>query len=446
MKRKTLSDRQLLFLYFITLILTGVLFFSLPHTYKDGNPKPVIDRFFTVVSAVCVTGLSTFPTGDLSRAGQVFLLFLIQAGGLGYIAFTTLFLFFPGLRFSFRDSSIIEQYFGNSRVLNPRRIIRNILGMTFSLELAGAVVLFWGMRAQGVAHPGFSALFHAVSAFCNAGFSLYADSLTGFARNPVVITGVSFLIVTGGLGFMVLWNLGRKIRHPGGVSLMYHTRVMLVLTPLFILGGFLFYLFQEWNGAFSLMGLKEAAGAALFQSITTRTAGFNTVDQTSLSSPSLLITLFLMLTGGGSGSTAGGLKITTIFLLSLILMKGVDDHGEVTFLQRRITRDHLNRAGVYLMKAMALLFLCVLLILLVEESLWGSSPGFLAVLFEGVSALGTVGLSMGITSQLHLLSKIILICTMFAGRIGLFAVIMPQAYEQEVQKYIRYPKGEVLIG
>ncbi len=446
MKRQTLSNRQLLFLYFSSIILVGILLLSLPVSYRSGSPRPLIDRVFTAVSAVCVTGLATFPTEELSRTGQVALLFLIQLGGLGYIAFTTLFLFFPGLRFTFRDSSIIEQYFGDSRVLKPKRIIRNILGTTFFLELAGALILWGGMRRQGVDSPIFSAVFHAVSAFCNAGFSLYPDSLTRFSANPLVMGGASLMIVTGGLGFMVLWNLGGKLRNPGEVRLMYHSRVMLVLTPLFILAGFFFYLIQERTGAFSGMDAGEAAGAALFQSITTRTAGFNTVDQGDLSLPSLFITLFLMITGGGSGSTAGGLKVTTIFLLSLILIKGVDDHGEVTFLQRRISRDRLNRAGVYLMKAMAILFISILLILFVEDSPWGSSPGFMEILFEGFSALGTVGLSMGITPQLHILSKIILIFTMFAGRIGLFAMIMPPAYEQEVQKYIRYPKGEVLIG
>ena len=446
MKRHTLSNRQLLYLYFSSIILVGFFFLSLPISYRSGFPVPMIDRVFTAVSAVCVTGLATFPTEDLSRAGQGALLFLIQLGGLGYIAFTTLFLFFPGMRFSFRDSSIIEQYFGDSRVLKPKRIIRNILGMTFFLELTGAVILFGGMKRSGVESPVFSAVFHAVSAFCNAGFSLYPDSLTRFSANPLVIGGVSLMIVTGGLGFMVLWNLGKKLRAPGSVRLMYHSRVMLVLTPLFIVAGFFFYFVQERSGAFSGMGAGEAAGAALFQSITTRTAGFNTVDQGDLSLPSLFITLFFMITGGGAGSTAGGLKVTTIFLLSLILIKGVDDHGEVTFLQRRISRDRLYRAGVYLMKASAILFISILLILLVEDSYWGSSIGFLEILFEGFSALGTVGLSMGITAQLHSLSKIILIFTMFAGRIGLFAMIMPPAYEQEVQKYIRYPKGEVLIG
>lgn len=446
MKKSVLSDRQLLLFYFTVLILLGVLLLSLPFSYAGRQPAHWIDRLFTAVSAVCVTGLATFPTTDLSRVGQIFLLILIQAGGLGYITFTTLFLFFPGARFSLRDSSIIQQYFGENQILQPRRIMLNILGFTFCLEFLGTVILYGGMLRQGVGHPFFSSFFHAVSAFCNAGFSLYPDSLTRFSANPIVIGGVSLMIVSGGLGFMVLWNLGKKIRYGKKVRLMYYSRLMLVLTPLFILGGFTFYLIQEWHDLFAHMTRGEAVLAALFQSITTRTAGFNTIDQGELSTPSLIATLYLMLTGGGSGSTAGGLKVSTMFLLTLILVQGVDDHGEVSFLHRRISRDSLNRAGFYFLKAMMILTISVLLISIVEESRWGGGFNFMQILYECVSALGTVGLSMGITADLQPLSKLVLIATMYAGRIGLFAIIMPQVYQSEAYRHIRYPKGEVLIG
>jgi trk system potassium uptake protein len=446
MKKTVLSDRQLLLLCFLSLVLFGFILLSLPVSYKNGSPASWIDRIFTAVSAVCVTGLATFPTSDLSRTGQIFLLILIQTGGLGYVTFTTLYLFFPGTRFSFRSSSIIQQYFGENQVLHPRRIMLNILGFTFGIEFLGGLLLYWGMISQGESAPLFSSLFHAVSAFCNAGFSLYPDSLTRFTGNFRVLTGISLLIISGGLGFMVLWNLGKKFRYGKKVRLMYHSRLMLVLTPLFLLAGFFFFFLEEWDGLLAGLPRREALGAALFQSITTRTAGFNTIEQGGLSHPSLIVTLFLMLTGGGSGSTAGGLKVSTIFLLTLTLIKGVDDHGEVSFLKRRISREQLNRAGLYFMKAITLLFLSVLLVSLVEEGGWGGQFSFIDILYECVSALGTVGLSMGITEDLHILSKIVIIFTMFAGRVGLFAVIMPQIYASEAQKYIRYPKGEVLIG
>lgn len=446
MKKTILSDRQLLLLYFTTLILMGIFFLSLPFSYTRAQPAPWIDRLFTAVSAVCVTGLASFPSNDLSRIGQIFLLLLIQAGGLGYISFTTLFLFFPAARFSFRDSSIIQQYFGENQILQPRRIMLNIIGFTLGLELLGTVILYGGMRRQGVDNALFSSFFHAVSAFCNAGFSLYPDSLSRFSHNYIVIGGVSFMIVCGGLGFMVLWNLGKKIRYGKKVRLMYYSRLMLVLTPLFILAGFAFYLIQERRDLFASMSNGEAVMAALFQSITTRTAGFNTIDQGELSTPSLIVTLYLMLTGGGSGSTAGGLKISTMFLLTLILVKGVDDHGEVSFLRRRISRDNLNRAGFYFLKAMMILIISILLISIVEESRRGAGFSFMQIVYECVSALGTVGLSMGITADLQPLSKLVLIATMYAGRIGLFAIIMPQVYESEAYRHIRYPKGEVLIG
>jgi len=301
------------------------------------------------------------------------------------------------------------------------------------------------MLMQGVERPVFSSVFHGISAFCNAGFSLYPDSLTRFASNPVVMTGISFLIIFGGMGFMVLWNIFRVLKRPKQYKLRYHSKIMLLFTALLLLLGFIVYFLMERNRLFADMPLKEAAAAALFQSITTRTAGFNTVDQGGFSTPSYLLNLLLMLIGGGSGSTAGGIKVTTMFLLVLIFIKGIDDHGEITFLRRRISRDLLSRAGLYFLKALALLFLAVFLVSVFESFSWNSVAGFREILFECVSALGTVGLSMGITADLSDMSQMVLICTMFAGRIGLFTIIIPVVTAETVYN-IRYPEAEVLIG
>ncbi len=416
----------------------------LPSSFDNGRLE-LLDALFTAVSAVCVTGLSTVSTGDFSFSGQIIILFLIQAGGLGFITFSTLYLVFPGSRFSFSNMAIIQEYYGSEHIQKPERIIRRILSFTFLFELAGMVLLYLGMRRQGVERPVYSSVFHGISAFCNAGFSLYDDSLTRFSANPLVLTGASFLIITGGLGFLVHWNIQQYIFSKGKKKLLYHSKIMLVLTPVLILSGFLVFFLVERHRLFGSMDLTEALGASLFQSITTRTAGFNTVDQGGLSLPSFVMTFFLMLTGGGSGSTAGGLKVSTMFLLSLILVKGIDDKGEIPFMKRRISQDLLNRASLYFMKASMILFISVFMISLFECVRWNSSIAFRDIVFECCSALGTVGLSTGITSDLTSWSQLALICTMFAGRIGLFAIIIPAVHSESVYN-IRYPEGEVLIG
>ena len=439
-----LTDKQTLFLYFLILILLGTGLLMLPSSFNNG-PLGFLDALFTAVSAVCVTGLSTVSTGDFSLSGQIILLFLIQTGGLGFITFSTLYLVFPGSRFSFSNMSIIQDYYGSEHIQKPERIVRRILAFTFLFELGGMIVLYSGMRYQGVEHPVYSSIFHGISAFCNAGFSLYDDSLTRFADNPVVLTGISFLIITGGLGFLVHWNIMQCLSPGRKKRLLYHSKIMLLFTPILIALGFLVYFLMERHRLFASMDLKEAVGAALFQSITTRTAGFNTIDQGGLSLPSFGITVFLMLTGGGSGSTAGGLKVSTMFLLSLILIKGIDDKGEIPFMKRRISQDLLNRASLYFMKASMILMLSVFMVSLFESVRWNSSIAFRDIVFECCSALGTVGLSTGITSDLTPWSQLALICTMFAGRIGLFAIIIPSVHSESVYN-IRYPEGEVLIG
>ncbi|QEN09743.1 hypothetical protein EXM22_17785 [Oceanispirochaeta crateris] len=439
-----LSDKQVLFLYFLILIFVGTILLSLPSSYSAGSLRS-LDALFTAVSAVCVTGLSTVTTGDFSLSGKIILLCLIQAGGLGFITFSTLYLFFPGSRFSFRNTAIIQEYYGSEHIQKPKNIIRSILGFTLIFELSGILIIFPGMVRQGVEHPFFSSVFHGISAFCNAGFSLYSDSLTQFQGNPQVLGGVSFMIVTGGLGYMVHWNLFKKVSHPGKVKLRYHSMIMILFTfILIILGFFVFYLLER-HRLFSDMNTEDALMAALFQSITTRTAGFNTVDQSGFTAPSTLLNLVFMLIGGGSGSTAGGLKVTTTFLLFLIIIKGIDDHGEIPFLRRRISKELLNRASLYFLKAMVILILSVFLVSLFETIQLKNNIGFLEILFECISALGTVGLSMGITAELSDLSQLVLICTMFAGRIGLFAIIIPAVSPESVYN-IRYPEGEVLIG
>jgi len=404
---------------------------------------PFVDAFFTAVSATCVTGLITIDTSLWSRFGQVIILLLIQAGGLGIVTFGMLYLFLPKMRISLKNSKMLQNSFVAEKMSRGRQIIKSILSTTLLVELIGAMLLTLSFFRAGTEAPIFEGVFHSVSAFCNAGFSLFSDGMVPYRSNLLVNLTLMGLIVVGGIGFVVMRDLRRKFmdwRRP----LLFHTKIMLLAVPAFILIGFAGFLFLDTTAAFSHLPRGERILAALFQSITTRTAGFNTVDQASLSMTSRWLALVLMLIGGGSGSTAGGIKVTTAFILFIVLFRGVNERGDIRFLRRRIASADVSRAAMFFLKAISLLFVSILLLGIVEYT---NSNDFTAseLVFESVSAMGTVGLSMGITSELSFTGKIIIAATMFAGRVGLFSLVIRRARDR-ADALIEYPKGEVMIG
>lgn len=438
------SERLTLYGYFVGLIFLGTLLLSLPMSWSGAggiNSVPVEDAFFTAVSASCVTGLITVDTSLWSPVGQWVILALIQAGGLGIVTFGMLYLVLPRARISLKSSRYLRESFVSEQMPRARQMIGSILGTTFTIEAVGAVFLAIAFHRAGTDRPVVEGVFHAVSAFCNAGFSLFSEGLVPFRDNVLVNFTIMPLVVTGGIGFMVIRDIRRKLqdwRRP----LLFHTRLMLTATPLFILVGFLGYLFLDTNDLFRSLPTGERLMSVLFQSITTRTAGFNTVDQAGLSTTSQWLTLILMLIGGGSGSTAGGIKVSTAFILFIVLFRGVDEKGDVRLFRRRISSTNVERAAMFFLKAVSLLFVSILVLGILELPR-GFSPA--QVIFECVSALGTVGLSMGITGGLSLGGKIVVAMTMFAGRVGLFSLVIRTARDR-AEALIDYPKGEVLIG
>ena len=402
-----------------------------------------VDAFFTAVSAACVTGLITIDTSLWSRFGQLVILVLIQAGGLGIGTFGMLYLVLPRMRISLKNNKLIQDTFAAEKAPRGRGMIKSILGITFLVELTGAMLLTLGFFRAGTQAPVFEGIFHSISAFCNAGFSLFSDGMIPFRSDLLVNITLMGLIIIGGIGFLVIRDLQRKFtnwRRP----ILFHTRIMLLSVPVFIIVGFAGYLFLDVTGAFSSLPQGERFLAALFQSITTRTAGFNTVDQASLSMTSRWLTMVLMLIGGGSGSTAGGIKVTTAFILFVVLFRGVSERGDVHILHRRIGSAEVSRAAMFFLKAVSLLFVSILSLGIIEYS---NLSGFTSaeIVFECVSALGTVGLSMGITPNLSVGGKLVIAATMFAGRVGLFSLVI-RIVRDRTEALIEYPKGEVLIG
>lgn len=438
------SDKTVLFTFFPAVILIGSLLLFHPAAY--GNPAAMdlsyLDALFTAVSAVCVTGLITVDTAQYTQFGQTVILLLIQIGGLGIISLSTFFLAFPGSRISFKSQKAIKGYYIEMLEVQPKKIVRNIVLMTLGIEAAGALLLYLYFKDSSLDSPLFTAIFHAVSAFCNAGFSVFSNSLENFRDVAPVNIIIMVLIISGGLSFLVfheLWTIA--IRKKKASLLSVHSKAVLSTTLVLIVTGFILFMLLE--PGFSPL-------AALFQSVSPRTAGFNSVPQADLSTPSTLLTMFLMLIGGAPGSIAGGIKVTTLFLLFIMIVRKPLENGSIVLFKRSLSASMLAGAAQFLVKALALLFVATLALTISEGHSLLAQPGeyqasFIDIMFESISAFGTAGLSRGLTAYLSVPGKIIIMLTMFAGRIGLISMAMPVKRKIE-ETLIQYPEGEVMIG
>ncbi len=441
MARSISSEKVTLFGYFIFIILLGYILLFNEKAWNGSGRLSHIDALFTSVSAVCVTGLITVDTALYSNFGKIVIMLLIQAGGLGIITFTSLYIAVPRGRISLRSVGLIKKNYIDAVEHRAEHIIRNIVITTLCLEAVGTILLFVGFKHIEGPERLFTALFHSISAFCNAGFSLFSRNMEGYHNISIVAYTVSSLVVIGGIGFVVLQDIARR-RKTG--KLTFHSKVVLAGTGILILGGTLLYLVFEWNNSFQGFTSAGKITAAVFQSITTRTAGFNTIAQEAMSIPSKFITLPLMFTGGGPGSIAGGIKVTTVFIILIALFKGVDRKGELRLWKRKFSNKTISQANMLVSKAIILLFFSTLALTITEYVARPEDTIFLSVVFESFSAFGTVGLSLGLTPKLTILGKCVIIFTMFAGRVGLVSMAMPilRRWKQDVD----YPKGEVLVG
>ncbi|MCG3130300.1 MAG: Potassium/sodium uptake protein NtpJ [Phycisphaerae bacterium] len=407
---------------------------------------PFIDALFTSTSAVCVTGLSTIDVGQrLTPAGQGILLGLIQLGGLGITTVSTFLLLTAG-RATLGHALGAGESLAAVRV-QPLRLIWWVVGSTLAIEACGAVLLLWRFEGDGAA---WSAVFHSVSAFCNAGFSLNSDNLTGYRSDPVVLTTVSVLIMTGGIGFIVLrqvalwgWSLLRGRRFP----LFLHSRVVLLANAmLWLLGGAMF-LGLERNALLSDESFLVAAGNAMFHSISARTAGFNSVDLAFAREPTLFLMMFLMLIGASPGSCGGGMKVTTVSVILATMFARLRGVETVTLLRRTVPPATVQRSFLLLSIVLALLTLIVTGLLFAEEAAPAAvrADRLTVLSFEAVSAFGTVGLSAGVTPTLTTAGKLLIIVAMFVGRVGplvvALAILRPRSHPS-----FAYPLEELAIG
>jgi len=444
LRRVLQSEKLFLFSYFLAAIGLGTIVLYLPVSWGGAHPLSLVDALFTATSAVCVTGLITVDTPTYSNLGQIMILLLIQAGGLGIITFSTIYLARPRGRISLIRHRIIRGYYLESSGLGTMAIVRRIVAVTLSFELVGTMILYRTFSATVAEKRLFVSLFHAVSAFCNAGFSLFSNNLEGYTTNTAVSLTIMTLVVFGGLGFVVL-------RDAAGAAMVKKKQLSLHSKIVFLMSGTLlvfaagFYLAFESGRSLAALNPGQKIVAALFQAATPRTAGFNTISQGNLSIPSKTLTMLFMFIGGGSGSIAGGIKVNTFFIVLLMLFQGPDSRGEVTVFKRKIDGTRIFHATMFMLKALLLLFGSFLLLTITELWFAGHRIDVFSLAFETVSAFGTVGLSLGATPNLTGVGKLVLVVTMFMGRIGLLALAIPRSRPYPVH-VLDYPQGEVLIG
>ncbi len=447
--RLILRPQTLLVLTFAALVAIGAVLLSLPICHADPrNPVSPLDALFTATSAVCVTGLITRDTAtDFSRTGQIVILVLIQLGGLGIMTFGAMAFQLVGRRLSFSSvEALRDMFFQHELRGSLRAAAGRIVLLTFGFEALGAALLYQGLRASQ-AGGVFEAVFLAVSAFCNAGFSVYSDSLMSLRHSTLVVFTVMGLIVVGGLGYSVLLEIGRQTfkrlrrRREPPVVWSLHTKLVLVTTAgLIVLGTALLLITGVGREADTAGG---ALLAALFQSITARTAGFNTVPIGALPVPALLILIPLMFVGGSPGSCAGGIKTSTATVWLARTRARLLGQPWVALFGRRIPTEILRRA--VLVVSLAMLWNLVGIFLLTVTEHVGDGLRFEQVIFEQISAFGTVGLSTGLTPHLSPAGKLWIIASMFAGRVGPLTVALAVIRPRTPPPYT-YPYEPVMIG
>ncbi|GGR52932.1 potassium transporter KtrB [Deinococcus seoulensis] len=456
MRRKTLYSRlsppQLIALSFLLAILVGGVLLALPVTHglnEDGTRRSVnfLQALFTSTSALCVTGLNVIdPAKDFNRLGQVIIMLLIQLGGLGIITFGTSFALLSRRRVNFTERMRVAQQVGALNAGGVLSLIRSIFLYTFLIELVGAALLaFRFVPLEGWGRGLFYALFHSISAFNNAGFALYSNNLMNFVADPLVSIVVALLIILGGTGFLVQLNVVAHLMNPRRNRLAVHSKLVLTMMTVLLVVGTLTYLIFEWNNPATLgpLGFGAKLLASFFQSVTTRTAGFNTLDYGAMGLTTLFISIILMFIGANPGGTGGGIKTSTFYVMMASAWSMVRGRRDATLFHRRIDTDTILRAMTVGLLSIGLVNMMFVLLLALNTR---ADVRFVNLFFEAVSAFGTVGLSMNTTPLLNPDQHIVLIILMFLGRIGplTFAVAFSRSGSGDL---VRYPaEKDILIG
>lgn len=445
-----LSTTQIILLSFLVTIFIGSLILALPISSATGESVPYIDALFTATTSVCVTGLVTLPTySTWSPFAQVVILILIQIGGLGVVTIMTGVLLSLHKRIGMGGRFLLQDAFNLNSLSGIVRFIKNVLLGTFVVEGIGALLYMTVLVPEYGAKGVWMSVFNAVSAFCNAGMDVIGvDSLCGYVSNPMILFVTSALIVLGGIGFIVWWDVIAVWKNEKNHKwkcfrkLTLHSKIAISTTLLFLITGALAFFVFEYHNPLTLgpLSVGEKLQAAMFQSVTTRTAGFAAVPQENLTNASAILSLLLMFIGGSPVGTAGGVKTVTIAVLVISAFATIRNKDEAEIFQRRIAKQAINKAVAVTSMSFIIMFTSTVLLAAVTDA------DALDILFETVSATATVGLTRNLTPGLNLWGKLIIICTMYLGRVGPISLVIAFNTKKESKNMIKNPVEEISVG
>ncbi len=452
-KIRNLSPAQALVFYYTAAILLGTGLLATPWA-AQGESLFFLDALFTATSAQCVTGLIVVDTGTtLTLFGQCIVLVLIQIGGLGITTFSVYLFLYLRVGVSSRGRWLIHETLMHTPVSSWQDLIKGIFVLTLVIEGVGAFMLAFAFVPVLGFWPGiYSALFHSISAFCNAGFSLFPDSLIGFRDNPLVNLTIMALIILGGIGFLVIQELVQIVRsrvkqRSKRPKLSLHSKIVLVTTVVLIVYGAVMIGWLESDNSLAGMPLIEGFWTALFQSVTARTAGFNTIDLNVFRAPTVFLVLFLMFIGASPGSAGGGVKTTSLALFFAIFYSRLRGNQHTSLFRRTLPDEAITKALALVLLAIILIGIALFGLMIVQNSdlAHENSREFLSYTFEAFSAFGTVGLSIGATAKLNDIGKMIIILLMFVGRVGLLT--MAFAIAGRTRRFApHYAEENIMIG
>ena len=448
MKRKfkinfKLKGVQILALGFIFVILVGALILTLPISTTSGERTNFLDALFTATSAVCVTGLIVVDTGTYwNMFGQTVIMILIEIGGLGFMSFTTLIAIILGKKITLRERLILQDAMNTFNIQGLVKMVKYVLVFTVTVQFFGTLLFSTQFIPEyGLGRGLFYSIFHSISAFCNAGFDIFGNfsSLTYYNSNAVVILVASALIIIGGLGFTVLSELYSK-KSLRKVSI--HSKMVILMTTVLVLGGtLLMFLFENNNvNTMANMSFFDKIMNSFFASVTPRTAGFNSISTNGMTTAGQFLTIILMFIGGSPGSTAGGIKTTTIGILIVTITCVIQGKEDAEVFKKRFSKGLVYKAFTLIFIGVSLVIVVTMLLSYTEKEV-----SFIALFYETVSAFGTAGLTLGLTSKLSSVGKVLIMIMMYLGRVGPLTVVL-SITRKKINLGIKYPEGKILIG
>lgn len=448
--RPLLSTTHIIMLSFLVVILVGSVLLALPISTKSGEPVGYLDALFTATTSTCVTGLVTLPTVTTwSWFGEIVILLLIQIGGLGVITIFAGIMIALNKRFGLKESQLIQDAFNLNSLSGLAKFVKRVILGTLIVEGIGAILYMFVFIPDYGARGIWISIFNSVSAFCNAGIDIIAEnSLVGYATNPLINAVTETLIILGGLGYIVWWDVVRVLKDWKQLKwkcfqkLTLHSKIVLSITAILVFGGAALLLAFEFNNPLTIGNYSffDKMQVALFQSVTTRTAGFATVAQENLTNASAILCLLLMFIGGSPVGTAGGIKTVTIVVLIATAYTTIKNKNEVSLFNRDLTRQTVHKAVAVSGMSFCIMFVSTILLSLVTDA------AALDILYETISATATVGLTRNLTGILNAWGKIIIIFTMYLGRVGPISLAFMFKSRKETVNIVKNPTEEISVG